>query len=90
MKRLVAMLLVASCCATPTAQPPVSAPTDTPNCGAACDHLRQLGCPEGQALEDGTTCTQFCEDSQTNGHALRPSCVQTIKTCAELNSKCGG
>lgn len=84
MKRLWALLVMASCCAPPAPNPRI--PTDTPNCGAACDHLRQLGCPEGQALEDGTTCTQFCEESQQNGHALNPTCVMSITACSKLDA----
>ena len=72
--------------------PPVTpvAPTDT-NCVGACAHLQVLGCPEGDPLEDGTTCIEFCEQTQAAGHALRPSCIMTIKSCdpAEME-KCQG
>jgi len=64
-------------------------PPDTQDCGAACSHLRDLGCEEGQPLEDGTTCEQFCVETQDSGHWLRPSCVINITTCSELETVCG-
>jgi hypothetical protein len=63
-------------------------PTDTASCRTACDHLETLGCPEGSPLEDGTTCTKFCEDTQNSGHALNPSCVAEIKSCKEVETIC--
>lgn len=89
MKRL-AVLLLASCCSTTPAPVAPARLNDTPNCAAACSHLEQLGCEEGKPLEDGTTCTKFCEDTQTSGHALNATCVMLISACAELGSKCGG
>ncbi len=68
--------------------PIVIEPDDTADCGAACDHLRALGCPEGMPLMDGTSCVDFCIQTQKDGFALAPSCVVTIKTCDELESKC--
>jgi len=83
-------LLVLAACSTPPEpkKPGVHVPDDTPSCPSACAHLRELGCEEGQPLEDGTSCEKFCEDTQNAGHALRPSCATTIQTCAELASKC--
>lgn len=59
-------------------------PFDTHNCAAACMRLQDLGCPEGLPLEDGTTCTRFCIETQQSGHALNPTCVMTMSSCAEL------
>lgn len=90
MKKLLLLLAFGFLCAceehesTPT---PVD-PADQTACPAACEHLRELGCEEGEPLEDGTTCEQFCEQTQEQGHALRPSCVATITTCSELEQKC--
>jgi len=50
----------------------------------ACEHLRVLGCPEGQPLEDGTTCEKFCKDTQENGQPLNPTRVMSITTCIEI------
>lgn len=83
------LLALDACSQTPEPhKPAVHLPTDTPSCPTACQHLRDLGCEEGAPLEDGTSCEKFCEDTQNSGHALRPSCVMTITTCAELGPKC--
>jgi hypothetical protein len=74
-------------CVPITDQPTPHVPDDTPNCAAACTHLKDLKCPEGEPLEDGTTCQQFCENTQNSGHALNPTCVLAIKLCPEIN-KC--
>jgi len=65
-------------------QPTPVEPKDTAYCPAACDKLRVLGCEEGNNLPDGTTCETFCLDTQKSGHALRPSCVMDIQTCADI------
>ena len=80
------LILLAGCVPKPTPHP--VDPADRVACPAACEHLRELGCEEGQPLEDGTTCEVWCEATQEAGHALRPSCVATIKTCDELEVKC--
>lgn len=59
-------------------------PADTLRCDDACSHLAELGCPEAQPLEDGTTCAEFCIATQKSGHALRPSCVMKIKSCDQI------
>ena len=64
-------------------------PTDTANCASACKHLQELDCEEGQPLEDGTSCTKFCEDTQKSGHALNPTCVMGIQTCEGINTCTG-
>jgi len=61
------------------------------NCVGACQHLQALGCEEGEPLPDGTTCVEFCEQTQKAGHALRPSCIMKITTCdPEEMEKCQG
>ncbi len=69
----------------PTPRPP---PTDTADCGKACDHMKELHCPEGEPLEDGTSCQKFCEDTQNSGHALNPSCIVKITTCKQIETTC--
>lgn len=78
---LASISLGATCKPAPT---PVE-PKDTADCPAACEKLRELGCPEGQPLEDGTTCEVFCKNTQESGHALRPSCVMGITSCDQVN-----
>jgi hypothetical protein len=61
------------------------------DCAGACQHLRDLGCEEGQPLEDGTSCETFCEATIKNGHALRPSCIKTLTSCDPVEmEKCQG
>jgi hypothetical protein len=92
MKRIlliIAILFVAGIsfgakCGVKPAPTPVE-PKDTADCPAACEKLRELGCPEGQPLEDGTTCEKFCIDTQQSGHALRPSCVMDMTECKQIN-----
>lgn len=87
MKYLILALVIAGCTCRNTPVPPVVIPpNDTDSCGAACVHLRQLHCPEGEPLPDGTTCEAFCVNTQQNGHALRPSCVQNITACSQINT----
>ena len=79
------MLLGASC--RGIHPPPIAVePNDTENCPAACENLRVLGCPEGEVLEDGTTCEKFCADTQEAGHGLNPTCIMTMKACSELEA----
>jgi len=99
MKRLLLLAFVASllaaCSGKPSPPPIVVQPNDTADCGAACDHLNKLGCEQGksfkaldaQGKEITVTCKMFCEQTQKQGHALSPSCVLTILTCAEIE-KC--
>jgi len=71
--------------------PPTPIPAKDDNCPAACKHLRDLGCPEGAPLPDGTTCEKFCLDTQAAGHALRPSCILTLLSCnPEEMERCQG
>lgn len=77
------VLVGATCNSRP---PPIPIePTDTANCSTSCEHLQKLGCDEGKPLEDGTTCTKFCEDTHKNGFGLNPTCVMGIKECSEIN-----
>lgn len=79
-------LLVLGCSGAPVV-PVAVEPGDTDKCHAACLHLQQLKCEEGDTLADGTTCEQFCVATQKAGHALNPYCVMSIERCADI-SKC--
>jgi len=81
---IMAGMLVGSSCVNVRPPPVHIEPDDTPNCAAACKKLIELGCPEGQPLEDGTTCEQFCIDTQESGHPLNPTCVMGMTACSEL------
>ena len=79
MERLIAFVLLFVACL------PANAPRDTADCSDACYRMRSLHCEEGEPLPDGTSCTKFCEDTQNSGHALRPSCIEKIETCSEID-----
>lgn len=87
-RHLLALVLFLSGCggAQPSVVPVVVEPGDTDKCPAACAHLRDLGCEEGQPLEDGTTCEKFCVETQKNGQPLNPTCVLSITACTEIES----
>ncbi len=71
------------------AHPTVRKLEDTPSCAAACRKLEDMKCDIAQPLEDGTTCTKFCEDTQNNGHALKPSCIlEKVSRCDEVDRLC--
>lgn len=80
------LILFSGCLFEPEPTPTPVDPADAHTCGSACKHLRALGCEEGQPLSNGTTCEVFCEETQASGHALRPSCVDDIKVCSEIDS----
>lgn len=88
MRRFLLVLVLLLGCAGVRTPPVAVEPTDTAKCPEACAHLAKLGCEEAKRLDDGTTCTQFCQITQKQGHALRPACVVTIKSCSELGPKC--
>ena len=55
-------------------------------CTGFCQHLRALGCKEGQPLASGTSCETFCVDTQEAGHDLKIACVMKIQSCGEIQS----
>ncbi len=52
-------------------------------CTTAGKRLSVLGCKE--ARRDFAT---FCPDIMAEGIDLKPKCLTTIKSCAEVNTKC--
>lgn len=88
MRAWILVLCCVSACEPAPLQPTPRPPLDSSSCDAACAHLRELRCEEGFALQDGTSCEQFCHDTQDSGHALNPACVLTIRICSELDSRC--
>lgn len=79
-------VLSESCRTVPSPDPEVY---DSSDCGKVGAHLRELGCEEGEALEDGTTFEAFCERTLKEGHDLNLACLGGIASCAEVSSKCG-
>ena len=53
-------------------------------CADFCQHLRTLGCKEGQPLADGTPCEKFCIDTQEAGLNLNIPCILQTQSCGEL------
>lgn len=100
MKKLITLCLalfaMAPDCTPPSpVPPPIPAPPTPPNsdrCVNACSHLTLLKCPEAEPIKlaDGSvvTCEQFCRETQQQGVWLNPACVETVKTCAEVETKC--
>lgn len=88
-------ILLAGCPKDPLRPKPVP-PADTSSCEAACKKMETLlrddgtvGCEEAAPLEDGTSCTKFCEDTQNSGHALRPSCIlEKVQKCSDIQPLC--
>jgi hypothetical protein len=80
---LVACMLLGASCQTRPPPIPIE-PHDTVDCAAACERLQHLGCPEGDPLSDGTTCLEFCTNTQQSGHPLNPSCVMDMESCNDL------
>lgn len=86
---LVLAVALAGCPNKEVIRPNPVLPTDTPSCASACAKLEKLGCEEGKPLEDGTSCTKFCEDTQNSGHALRPSCIlEKVQKCSDIQPLC--
>jgi hypothetical protein len=89
MKNSILLLFILGCSSIP--QPTPHPPIDTPSCATACQKMEGMGCEEAQPAEDGTTCQKFCEDTQSSGHALSPSCIaqDSVKTCNDVQKVCG-
>ncbi len=71
-------------------EPNIITPKDTDKCDSVCTKLRMLGCEEGDDLEDGTSCSKFCHETQNNGYALNLTCIDSgvVQKCEDL-SECG-
>jgi hypothetical protein len=74
-------------------RPDPKLPTDSEQCGPACDNLKALGCEEGEDVLDGetqmmVTCEMWCLDIQGRGHALNPTCAAKITSCEDLEPEC--
>lgn len=84
-RSLVAALLGLSACGGGTPPPEPSYPDGgaaSERCGAACENLRRLGCPEGEPTEDGTTCEELCRRVETeSGLSVWPACVEELDHC---------
>lgn len=69
---------------------PINVP-DSNECQNMCDHLKQLGCEEGQPVYNsdlpGTVgvpnqdCPDWCEEIQILGTFLNPRCLKNVPSC---------
>jgi len=65
--------------------PPIEkVPRETWKCADACKHLRDLGCPEGQPLADGTSCTTWCEKTERAGMPVGVQCIVAAPDCNSI------
>jgi nitrous oxide reductase accessory protein NosL len=92
---LASLLLAAHC--SPNPDSPSPNPADVPDselCDEMCNHLRDLGCEEGQDYYDldkpgpvdvpNATCEDFCLYQQANGVFVNPRCVMTVPSCEDI------
>lgn len=89
------LAFVVACACSPSVDPPVTPPKERPepgseaDCASACDHLRALGCEEGQPTPGGATCETVCNNVEQSGATtLDVGCVATAETCDAARS-CG-
>jgi len=73
------------CCTT---APVPESIEDIEFCNAACAWMAKMGCEEGQPLPDGTSCADFCRQTQESGHWINPRCLATTTGCEQIND-CG-
>lgn len=92
---LLAIFLAGPGCPPPTNDPPAPtppAPPDTDKCAAACANMTKLKCDLAEPITmpggNTVTCEQFCRDTQNQGVPLNPTCVATVTSCADVDTKC--
>ncbi|NUO50677.1 MAG: hypothetical protein HOV80_17630 [Polyangiaceae bacterium] len=82
---LVFAILGLSCCTIVAHVPPSPAPSGTPDCKAACDQLRHLGCAAAKPTSEGVECESWCSAaSEAVGYPA--GCVADASTCAEAEA----
>jgi hypothetical protein len=94
---LVLLALLVACTKVPDVPGP--SPIVVPNtddCGAMCEHLRDLGCEEGDPVfnsdmpgqlgRPNQSCEDFCRETQTNGVFLNPRCVKRVASCEAIET----
>lgn len=92
---LLAPILFLGCPIEPVVPPP-NPPVDTDWCGRMCEHLKGLGCEEGEGVynndkegpvgEPNQTCQEWCEEMQDPNHLyfINPRCVATVPDCDSI------
>lgn len=57
-------------------------------CADFCQHLRTLGCPEGQPRPSGRSCEAVCVNIHGEGLDLKIACVLNLQRCADIQTQC--
>lgn len=99
---LALLLLLGCPAATPQPVTPPGPAPDTDACALMCAHIGPSGlkCPEGMDVYDSSTpplsgkkpgdpnmtCTEFCQQEQTNGVFLNPKCVALVPSCSQIET----
>jgi hypothetical protein len=75
-------------------KPPVDEASDPTYCTAACKHLADLGCPEGEPVYNSDlpgpldvpnqSCADWCKELQDRDAALNPRCLLLITDCTQI------
>lgn len=76
--------------------PPPTPPPDTDWCGTMCDHLKMLGCEEGEPVYNNDkpgpvdvpnqSCEEWCTELQDPDHLyfINPRCVSEVTSCDQI------
>lgn len=77
-------VLVAACSVPPPPEPirPEPPPAPPGSCATACNHLRELGCEEGQPTPGGAICEEVCADGMADRYRL--GCVADLDACEDI------
>ena len=58
-------------------------PADPSGCPAACERLRELGCPEGDPTPEGAPCEAVCREVQASQlGVIDTQCLIAAPSCA--------
>lgn len=89
-------VLILGGCPKDTVIPPPTPPPDTDWCGKMCEHLKGLGCEEGEGVYNNDkpgpvdvpnqTCQEWCEEMQDPNHLyfINPKCLSEVPSCEEI------
>ena len=88
---LIVIALLVGCSSSSTGSGQTSTTHPKPqvtSCSTACFHLSDMNCEEAMSLPDGTTCENFCLETQSLGHGLNISCAIKSKSCESFRRNC--
>lgn len=84
-------LFFVACASTPPEEQVIVQPPVTQTCVNICNHVKALGCPEGEDINPPEwnpdapviTCAEFCE---SNKQFINFTCWGKVSKCEEINS----